>query len=274
MHDNRIEYQAENPVREAFLHPVNIGYLLTVSVLALMFSGTPWMPSLIITIGIGAELLYLGTVPHQPWFHKHVTLRREARQRAMVDDEKQQFEGMEVRHQKKFLALKRTCDRIEDNFKALPPSFRILTQQLVARIASLKSEYLRQLVFQERYRQLLQDTSTGALTLEIRSLEVLLAANHTEQLRAVRNRRLEILKKRLEKIKSAEEKADICASRCDTIEDAVRYVYEKTLTMYHPDDFGDQMDEMMSELEDTSAHIRQMEDDAALQARYDRYMHG
>ncbi|MDG5766074.1 hypothetical protein QA596_01260 [Balneolales bacterium ANBcel1] len=272
MPDHRPEYHSLNLAREAFLHPLNLGYLLLVSLGALMVSGTPWMPTLVLTIGIGVELLYLGTVPHQPWFRRYIIERLDARDQDGAGTEKRMFDELQVHSQKKFLILKRLCDKIDANFRSMPGSARLLAEPLVSRIESLMSEYLRQLVFHERFSELLRQSSTGALILEIRSLELELKAEYSGQLREVRTRRLEILKKRLEKLKSAEERVDICTTRQETIEDAVRYVYEKTMTIYHPDDFGSQLDEMMAELEDTSAYIRQLEEDAAMLSRYDRYM--
>lgn len=256
--------------REAFLHPVNIGFLLSLSLAAFMLSQTPWMPTLIMTVGLGLELLYLGTVPWQSWFRHHIE-RRQQSEEVREDREKAQFDRLDVAHQKRFLALKRIYDKVGANFRELPGSSRVLTHQLVARMDELLSEYLQLLILRERFNEYLRNASTGALIIEIRSLEKKMSTVHSQQLYEVKKRRLEILKKRLEKLNVAEEKADLCHSRLQTIEDAIQYIYEKSLTMYHPDDFDYQLDEMMSELEETSDYIRQMEEDAVLLSRYDRY---
>ncbi len=260
-----------NYTREAFLHPLNIGFLMAISILAMFFSATPWMPTLLITIGLGLELVYLGTVPWKPWFRDLMEMRyREEENRE--DLEKVQFGQLDVKHQKQFLALKRIYGGVEANFERLPRSTNMLTQPLISRLNALISEYLQLLVLQEQFYAYLSNASTDSLIIEIRNLENEMASVQVEKLYEVKKRRLDILNKRLEKLKATEEKAELCHSRQQTIEDAIRYIYEKTLTMYYPDDFDNQMDEMMSELEDTSDYIRQMEDDAALLSRYDRYM--
>ena len=260
-----------NYPREAFLHPVNIGFMMTVSLLAVFFSQTPWMPTLILTIGLGLELLYLGTVPWKPWFRHHIASRREADEDA-AGQEKARFDRLDAAHQKRFLALKRIYDKVGDSFEGMPGSSRVLTQPLLNRMEALVAEYLHLLILRERFSEYLRNASTGALIIEIRSLEKEMTSVRSEQLYDVKKRRLNILNKRLEKLKVTEEKADLCHTRLQTIEDAIQYVYEKSLTMYHPEDFDHQLDEMMSELEETSGYIQQMEEDAVLLSRYDRYM--
>lgn len=268
------ESRSINYPREAFLHPLNIGFLMAVSLLALLFSGTSWMPTLIITIGLGLELLYLGTVPWKPWFRHHIATRSDtvAKQPGRSDRDKELFDRLDVAGQKRFLALRRLHDKIEANFNRMPGSSRVMTHSLISRLDALISEYLQHLVLQERLSEYLRNASTGALIIEIRSLEKEMATVQNKRLYEVRNRRLDILKKRLEKLKAAGEKADLYYSQQQTIEDAIQYVYEKSLTMYDPEDIDLQLDEMMGELEETSAYIMQLEDDAVLLSRFDRYV--
>ncbi len=255
------DHHSINFSREAFLHPVNLGFLLTVSFLAFLYSGIPWMPTILFSIGLGLELLYLGTVPHKPWFRRHIVSRRNEELRRSGRTEKDQFDQLEMVSQKRFLAFRSIYDKILANFDRLPDSSRPLTGQLTKRLDQMKSEYLAHLMLQERYREYLDHASSESLTIEIRTLKNEMASVASERLLEVKRRRLQILEKRLNRHHVAAEKAEICRSQQETMEDAIRYVYEKTITMSHPGELDGHLDRLISELEETSAIIQDIDDD-------------
>jgi hypothetical protein len=247
--------------REAFLHPVNLGFLLTVSFLALLFSGTAWMPTILFSVGLGLELLYLGTVPHKPWFRRHIASRINEELRRSGRMEKDQFDQLEVGNQKRFLAFRAIHEKVLANFGRLPESSRPLTRQLADRLDQMKREYLVHLVLEERYREYLEHASPESITIEIRNLSKEIAGVTSERLREVKQRRLHILEKRLGRHHVAAEKSEICRSQQETMEDAIRYVHEKSITMSHPGELDGHLDRLIAELEETSAIIQDIEDD-------------
>ncbi len=255
------DYRSIHFTREAFLHPVNLGFLLTVSFLALLYSGTPWMPTILFSIGLGLELLYLGTVPHKPWFRRHITSRRNEELRRSGRIEKDQFDHLEVGNQKRFLIFRAIHEKILANFERLPGSSRPLTRQLAERLDQMKREYLAHLVLQERYGEYLEHSSPESIIIEIRTLNKEIAGITSERLRGVKQRRLQILEKRFGRHHVAAEKSEICRSQQETMEDAIRYVHEKSITMTHPGELDGHLDRLISELEEASAIIQDIEDD-------------
>ncbi len=255
------DYRSINFSREAFLHPVNLGFLLTLSFLALLFSGTPWMPTILFSIGLGLELLYLGTVPQKPWFQRHLISRRTEELRRSGRTEKDQFDQLEIRNQKRFLAFRSIYEKILINFARLPESSRSLTDQLAERLEQMKKEYLNHLVLLERYREYLDHASPDSITIEIRALKKEMESVNSERLLEVKRRRLQILEMRLSRHHIAAEKAEICHSQQETMEDAIRYVHEKSITMSHPGELDGHLDRLITELEETSAIIQDIEDD-------------
>ncbi len=254
------DHHSINFSREAFLHPVNLGFLLTISFLALLNSGTPWMPTILFSIGLGLELVYLGTVPHKPWFRRHIVSRRNEERRS-GRTEKDQFDQLERASQKRFLAFRAIYDKIRTNFERLPDSSRPLTDQLTDRLNHMKSEYLAHLMLQERYGEYLDHSSPESITIEIRTLKKEMESVASERLLEVKQRRLQILEKRLTRHHIAAEKSEICRSQQETMEDAIRYVHEKSITMSHPGELGGHLDRLISELEETSAIIQDIDDD-------------
>ncbi len=251
--------QSINYPREAFLHPLNLAYLMLLSLAAFFVSGTPWMPTLVITLGLGLELLYLGTVPTMPLFRRHVVSRREYGFKES-DTEKQQFHQLHPDYQKRFLSLRRLTENVKGNFAHMPGSSRPLTDHLTKRLEKLLAEYIGHLYQRQRYDEYLNFASSDSIRIEIRALEKDLRETSSSRLREVRQRRLAILNRRLEKFQMACEKALVSLSQCETIEDAIRYVYEKSLTMSHPDDIDSQLDMLLAELEETSVIMQDIED--------------
>ncbi len=255
------EQHAINFSREAFLHPVNLVFLLGIVLSAYASAGwVPWMPTIIVTVGLGIELLYLGTIPRHHLFRDYIIKRHQADQ-YNPGYEKQYFDELETLQQKQFLALKRMQKKIRANFERIPESSRPLVDHLMRRLDDLTNDYLHQLVLLERFEEYLDNTSPESLSVEIRALEKEMASVTSERLLEVMSRRREILKKRRDKHRSAREKAQICSSQLDTVADIFCYVYEKSITFGNGDSHNLQLDLLMSELEETAAMIQDIEDD-------------
>ncbi|MBP3191140.1 hypothetical protein [Natronogracilivirga saccharolytica] len=247
-------------VREAFFHPVNLGFLLSVGIFALFFSGVQGLPVVLLTAGIGLELLYLGTIPNKGWFQRHIIRSQEGRN-DRDSSEAACFERLCMERQKQFLALRRLTTTVRENFRLMPASSRPLTQQLAGRLDELQSKYLRHLLILDRYEEYLADASAESITLEIRTLKKAMETIRSGKVLEIKKQRLHILNKRLDRYKAGKEKIEVCRSQLETMEDAVRYVYEKSITMSHPEEVGGHLDRLIDELEETSAIIQDIEDE-------------
>lgn len=106
-------------VREAFFHPVNLGFLLSVGIISLVFSGVQGLPVVLLTAGIGLELLYLGTIPNKGWFQRHIIRSQEVRT-DRDSSETACFERLCMGRQKQFLALRRLTTTVRENFRLMP----------------------------------------------------------------------------------------------------------------------------------------------------------
>src|SRR5690606_31695222 len=85
-------------------------------------------------------------------------------------------------------------------------------------------------------------------------------ANDPPRVRQVKERRLQILGKRLDKFKKANENLDLIEAQLATIEDVTRYVYEQSLTMQNPEEVSFQLDTLVSEVEETQASVEALEE--------------
>ena len=68
-----------------------------------------------------------------------------------------------------------------------------------------------------------------------------------------------ILQKRLQKFTVAEEKFAMCETHLETIEDAIRYIYEQSMTMNKPEEIGFQLDNLLTDVDETAELLDAMD---------------
>ncbi len=243
-----------NYTREAFLHPLNLGVLLIAAISAFAMSGMGLVSSTILTMTFGVELMYLGIVPRLPRFRKSVKLRK-LRERNPAAEEKSRFQELDQKGQKRFLVLKHLAKLIKENFDKLPYSSQGLLENIRDKIKELISNYLTLLDLHKRYQLYMNTSVEESLKREVQEEEAKMQNMESEPLKRTTARRVGILKKRLQKFEVAKEKYLICETHLETIEDAIRYIYEQSMTMSNPEEIGFQLDNLIEEVEETSQLI-------------------
>lgn len=249
-----------NYTREAFLHPVNMGVLLLATVSAFALSDVGLISNVILSMAFGTELMYLGIVPRLPRFRKNVKLQK-LRERNSEDEEKTVFQELDQKSKKRFLVLKHLSKLIKENFDKLPYSSQGLLENIRKKIGELVSNYLTLLDLHKRYKLYMDTSVEESLKKEVENEEEKLDTLKSERLKKTRVRRIAILKKRLKKFEIAKEKYLICETHLETIEDAIRYIYEQSMTMSNPEEIGFQLDNLLEEVEETSQLIDDLDQD-------------
>ncbi|TVQ67010.1 MAG: hypothetical protein EA360_03800 [Balneolaceae bacterium] len=250
-----------NYTKEAFLSPVNLICLLTATVTALVmsnFSSELMITSTILTFTFGMELIYLGVVPKLPAYQKNVRLKKQSRQSA-GNSEKELFFRLETRAQKRFLMLKHIAKEIRHNFKTLPFSTGSMLEHIEKKIEDLLNSYLILLDMERRYSIYIHSEVEKEIKSELEKEEELLNGIDSETLKKTRERRISILKKRLRKFDLAKEKYLISETHLETIEDAIRYIYEQSMTLTSAEEVGTQLDHLLTEMEETTQLIDEMD---------------
>jgi len=248
------EDKSINFTREAFLHPLNMGVLLIATISALVVSDISAIPNVILTMTFGLELMYLGIVPRLPRFRKSVKLRK-LRERNPAAEEKSTFQELDQKGKKRFLVLKHLAKLIKENFDKLPYSSQGLLENIRKKIEELISNYLTLLDLHKRYQLYMNTSVEETLKREVDEEEQKMQDLESDRLKRTKARRVSILKKRLKKFDIAKEKYLICETHLETIEDAIRYIYEQSMTMSNPEEIGFQLDNLLEEVEETSQLI-------------------
>lgn len=249
-----------NYTREAFLHPLNMGVLLVATISAFALADVGLVSNLVLSMTFGVELMYLGIVPRLPRFRKNVKLKK-LRERNTGNEDKSVFQELDEKSKRRFLVLKHLAKLIKENFDKLPYSSQGLLDNIRKKIEELISNYLVLLDLHKRYQLYMNTSVEDSLKREVEHEEQKLGDLESERLKQTKARRITILKKRLKKFDIAKEKYLICETHLETIEDAIRYIYEQSMTMSNPEEIGFQLDNLLEEVEETSQIIDDLDRD-------------
>ncbi len=254
------EEKGTNYSREAFLHPLNLLMLIVATTAAFFLNDVGMVPTVIFSLAFGVELMYLGTVPNLPNFRKAVDARK-ARERKKAEENTTVFQGLDRESQQRFLVLKHLSKLIKENFQKLPYTSQGLLDNISNKIDGLLTNYLNLLDMFRKYETYLRSSTESKVAAEIVSERQEMEESTSEKLRSIKARRINILNKRLERFKTAREKFAIAETQLETIEDAVRYVYEQSMTMNNPEEIGFQLDNLLLEVEETATLMEEVEAD-------------
>lgn len=123
----------------------------------------------------------------------------------------------------------------------------------------LLSTYLNLLDMNRKYQIYMNSEVEEEIRKEVEQQENSIDNIESEKLKATRKRRLNILNKRLNKFDVAKEKYLICETHLETIEDAIRFIYEQSMTMPNAEDVGTQLDHLLEEMEETTQIIDELD---------------
>lgn len=247
-----------NFTKEAFLHPVNLVCLLVGTITALVFSNVGLISNAILAFTFGVELMYLGIVPKLPAFQKSIKLKKRKEQSDESND-KIIFYQLDARSQKRFLVLKHITKEVKQNFDTIAYTSRGMLEHIEKKMEDLLSTYLTLLDMNRRFQIYMNSEVEEEIRREVEEQENDLETIDSEKLKKTRQRRLSILNKRLNKFDVAKEKYLICETHLETIEDAIRYIYEQSMTMPNAEDVGTQLDHLLSEMEETTNIIEELD---------------
>lgn len=247
-----------NYTKEAFFHPLNLGILFGATLTAFFLNDAGLLPSAILTMTFGLELMFLGTIPRLPNFQKMVKLRK-LKEREPVLEHKHIFNSLNEADKKRFLILKHLTLKIRENFEKQSYSSQGLLLNIEQKIDGLMNNYINLLDLNNRFRLFIQTANKESLKAEIQDEEAEMVQIESERLKEKKRRRLLILQKRLERFETAEERYQICTTELETIEDAIHYIYEQSITMNNPEEIGFQLDNLLMEVEETSSIIEAMD---------------
>lgn len=251
-----------NYTKEALFNTWNLVFLLTIVVVAAglgMVGLSPyWLPQLLVLVGAGTELLYLGAMPRNERFRRHVRSQKRAEKRK-APSQREIFSQLRNQSQRRYAKLRKLKEQIQTNYQKLSYASQGILTNHVDKIDGLLDSYLDLLHQRERYRDFMDSATENTVIQSIEALKKDMA-DDSDRVKAVKQRRLTVLERRLARFRKAHENLEIIGAQLSTIEDAVRYIHEQSWTLQNPEEVTAQLDALMREVEETQDSIREIED--------------
>jgi len=241
-------------LKAALLMPANLFALAAGGVAsAVLGSPTPLIAA------AGASLAYLTLLSTTPRF------RRVVRASADFDDEIASPEVLErmlgelapsqLEHYEQLRALR---DRILINYQAMPGG-RVLAASSQTRLDALLTSFVRLVGTLNTYRKYLSSADRRSLESELQALEAEVAQESNPRLKEVKQRRADILKKRVSRFAQAEESREVVSHQLASIEDVLKLTHEQSIAIRDPDTVARQLESLTGEVEATEATVKEME---------------
>ncbi len=248
-----------NYAREVFKHPINVAALILGGAGSIAL--TSYVPDLGIALlsGLmGAELVYLGIATKLPKFRKKIELKK-MQERYHTNNDKAIFQSLDQASQKRFLVSKHLTKLITENFDKLPYTSQGLLSTISEKLDSLLTNHLNLLDLIRRYNLYLNVQVEKQVESELVELINHIKTLEPGKLKDSKTRRVTILQKRLQKFTVAQEKFAMCETHLETIEDAIRYIYEQSMTMNKPEEIGFQLDNLLTDVDETAELLDTMD---------------
>lgn len=251
-----------NYTKEALFNTWNLVFLITVVAVAagigLLGVMPGWAAELVLLLGAGTELLYLGVMPRNERFRRHVRSQKIAERRE-GPSQREIFSQLRNRSQRRYAKLRKLRNQIERNYQKLSYASQGILSNHIDKIDGLLESYLELLHQRERYRDFMDGATETRIIESIESLKRDMA-DDVERVRAVKERRLNVLEQRLARYNKAHENLEIIGAQLGTIEDVVKYIHEQSWTLQNPEEVTVQLDSLLQEVEETQSSIREIED--------------
>ncbi|WP_309893103.1 hypothetical protein [Archangium sp.] len=244
-----------NFLKAAFLMPANLVGLLTAATSSAMTGQE--MPAL---IALGVEVLYLGVASTSKRFQRAVRSREpgvqeEEAARKQVESLMSDLAPSQREHYQLLVGLK---EKILANYAKLPGG-RVLSASSEQKLDTLLTSFLRLISTLNQYRTYLNSADRHALEKEVRSMEAEVAQEANPRLKDVKEKRLEILRRRLARFEQANESREVVSHQLASIEDLMRLTHEQSIAIRDPEVVNRQLETLSAEAQATDETVRDME---------------
>jgi DNA repair exonuclease SbcCD ATPase subunit len=251
---DELKQTSANYFKEAFTWQYNWIGLLGMAGFALVSgSGLP------LVLAAGAELIYLSLVPQSSRFRRLVRSWKYAEEKKKHQIRiTQLMVELPAELQERYWKMDQTVASIRENYSRLSHSSQMFAGQMDRRLAGLLDSYLRLLHAAHQHGDYLRTTDTDDVVKEITRLERHLE-EESEAVQEINRRRIEVLHKRLERYDKVLENSKVLAAQIQALEDVLDLIRDQSFTMKDPQQISDQLDTLVTDVEQTEDSIREME---------------
>lgn len=245
-----------NYLKAALLMPANLFALAAGAVASLVIGD--WVP---LAAAGGASVAYLTLLSAMPSFRRAVRAnfqRHELSDVATPEELEDLLTDLAPSQRQHFEVLRELKGRILESYRKMPGG-GVLVASSERRLDALLTSFLRLVATLNSYRKFLNAVDRKALEGEIAQLESELAGEKNERLLEVKVRRVEILKKRVQRFVQAEESREVVSHQLASIEDVLRLTHEQSIAIRDPEVVSRQLEALTAEVAATEETVKEME---------------
>src|SRR5579871_1089550 len=243
-----------NYIKEAFLWQYNKIVMIGAVAFAVV-SGS----ALPLLLGAGLEMMYLSTIPNNKRFQRLVRSwkfdedkrEREKSLSALFYELPQEMRAL-------YANLDTLCRAIRQNYTRLNANSQMFVDQMESKLEGLSQSYIRLLNSAFQHREYLRVTNLDQIKREYAQLEKNLPSD-PPKVQEINRKRVEILKKRVEKYTKVTENRQVIDAQCAAIEDVLQLIRDQSVTMRDPQTISDHLDNLVKDVEATEETVRDVE---------------
>ena len=242
--------------KEVFLHPWNLWLLIgglagALGLSTIFQSGTTFPVVLMLVFAL--ELLVLGTVPSNARFRKMIA-RKRAKERAKPPTPVEIYRQLGRNSQRRYVRLRDLQKQIENNYQKFSFASQPLLEGHLSKLNGLLSSCLSLLHERQRQTKIREGIQELDLVTAISTLQEEVKLD-SERIRQIKLRRVKILMRRLDRYRKSHEQLEVIDAQVATIEDVVKYIHEKSMTMRDPEEITYQLDILLDEVGATEESV-------------------
>jgi len=209
-------------------------------------------------LGAAGELLYLYLLSSNPRFQRYVRAQWQHRQQQAAEQQRAAaLAQLSQRSRERFRALEQRCSSLQSLSQAGAGGTGGIDSWHLAGLHQLLWIFIRLLASQETLQRYLSTGASQEIERQIQALERDLAqADWTPAVRKSKQSTLDILKRRFERIQSAQEQVQFIESELQRIEQQVSLLQEEALLHRDPAFLSGRIDAVTETLGETSEWIR------------------
>lgn len=243
-----------NYVKEALQWQYNwIGVAGALAFAVVSGSGLP------LVLAAGLELIYVAVVPQSSRFRRLVRSWKYAEEKKKHEMKLHAlFQELPEPMQSRYANLMHTIGQIKANYDKLSASSQIFVSQMDAKLQSLLHGYVRLLHASHQQQQYIQSCNPTGILREAKQLEDALP-KEPEKVQEINRKRIEILKKRLEKFHKIRENWQVVQAQTAATEDVLELIRDQSMTMRDPQELTYRIDTLVQDVEQTESTVREME---------------
>jgi len=219
-----------------------------------------------LVLAAGLEMMYLALVPQSSRFRRLVRSWKYAREKRehqkRLDDV---YRNLPPEMRSRSAALEQVAQAIRANYSQLSYGSQVFAAQMDNKLAGLLEGHIRLLHTSHTHREYLKSLNPGQVRGEVEYLEKSLE-KEPPKVGEINRRRIEILKKRIDKFDKIRENSQVIDAQCAAVEDVLQLIRDQSVTMRDPQEVSAQLDHLVEDVEQTERSVREMEEIYALAA--------